>query len=541
MTVEILSRIQFALTISFHFLFPPMSIGLGVVLVVMQSLRVWTGKPIYLEMARFWTKVFGLMFAIGVATGIPMEFQFGTNWAHYARFVGDIFGSPLAVEGIYAFFLESGFLALLLFGWTKIGPKMHLFSTCMVTLGAHFSAVWILVANSWMQTPGGYHLARQMKVTANGQQFPMGADLGNAAFAVREFALPKNYVVQPGDLGHVRAVIDNFWEAILNPSTLDRLCHTIFACWITGAFVVVGISAWWLLRSRHVESARGSLKIGIAVATVACLLQMLAGDSTARGVSVHQPTKLAALEGLEQSRKEAPLGIVGWAKWKRNADDQITGVEVKSIHVPGMLSILVSGDFLHPLKASETEVKGLAELPSNELLRARHPRVSDSELAKLRPRYWPNVPVLFQTYHLMIGLGVGLTMIALFACWWWWTGKLWDTRSSYVRAFLGLLVLCPFMAQLATQAGWFTAEMGRQPWIVYQVLKTGEATSAVVRAPQVLSSIILFTLIYVLLTILFVTLLAQKINQGPTLVGEGDSLSDELKIPSLRAGRQTKA
>ncbi len=541
MTVEILSRIQFALTISFHFLFPPMSIGLGVVLVVMQSLRVWTGKPIYLEMARFWTKVFGLIFAIGVATGIPMEFQFGTNWAHYARFVGDIFGSPLAVEGIYAFFLESGFLALLLFGWTKIGPKMHLFSTCMVTLGAHFSAVWILVANSWMQTPGGYHLARQMKVTANGQQFPMGADLGNVAFAVREFALPKNYVVQPGDLGHVRAVIDNFREAILNPSTLDRLCHTIFACWITGAFVVVGISAWWLLRSRQVESARGSLKIGIAVATVACLLQMLAGDSTARGVSVHQPTKLAALEGLEQSRKEAPLGIVGWAKWKRNADDQITGVEVKSIHVPGMLSILVSGDFLHPLKASETEVKGLAELPSNELLRARHPAASDAELAKLRPSYWPNVPVLFQTYHLMIGLGVGLTMIALFACWWWWTGKLWDTRSSYVRAFLGLLVLCPFMAQLATQAGWFTAEMGRQPWIVYQVLKTGEATSAVVRAPQVLSSIILFTLIYVLLTILFVTLLAQKIKQGPTLVGEGDSLSDELKMPSLRAGRQTKA
>jgi len=197
MTVELLSRIQFALTISFHFLFPPMSIGLGVVLVVMQSLRLWTGKAVYLELARYWTKVFGLVFAIGVATGIPMEFQFGTNWAHYARFVGDIFGSPLAIEGIYAFFLESGFLALLLFGWNKIGPRMHLFATCMVSLGAHFSAIWILVANSWMQTPAGYHLARQMKVTADGAQFSIATDLGNVAYSVKEIALPKDYLVQP--------------------------------------------------------------------------------------------------------------------------------------------------------------------------------------------------------------------------------------------------------------------------------------------------------------------------------------------------------
>ena len=159
MNVEILSRVQFALTISFHFLFPPMTIGLGLMLVVMQTLRLRTGQALYVDMARFWTKVFGLIFAIGVATGIPMEFQFGTNWAHYARFVGDIFGGPLAIEGIYAFFLESGFLALLLFGWNKIGPKMHLFATCMVSLGAHFSAIWILVANSWMQTPAGFHLA----------------------------------------------------------------------------------------------------------------------------------------------------------------------------------------------------------------------------------------------------------------------------------------------------------------------------------------------------------------------------------------------
>src|SRR5215472_15639284 len=279
MSTEVLSRIQFALTASFHFLFPPMSIGLGLILVVMQGLRLWTGKQLYVDLARFWTRVFGLIFAIGVATGIPLQFQFGTNWGRYARFVGDIFGSPLALEGIYAFFLEAGFLALLLFGWNRIGPRLHLFSTCMVVLGAHFSAIWILVANSWMQTPAGYHLAREVKVVAGGQEYPMSADLGGESFTIREVPLPTNYMVMPGDVPHVRAVVDNFREAILNPSTLDRLSHTILACWITGAFLVVAVSAWWLLRGRHVDLARASLKIGLAVATVACLLQMKSADS----------------------------------------------------------------------------------------------------------------------------------------------------------------------------------------------------------------------------------------------------------------------
>src|SRR5262249_21722421 len=210
----------------------------------------------------------------------------------------------------------------------------------------------------------------------------------------------------------------------------DRLSHTILACWITGAFLVVAVSAWWLLRGRHVDSARASLKIGLAVATLACLLQMIAADSTARGVSRNQPTKLAALAGLGISQKEAPLGIVGVVNWKRDADGQIVGVEGNAIRIPGLLSILVSGDFLHPVKASETEVKGLAELPSDEFLRRRHPDASDEELAKLRPQYWPNVPVVFQTYHLMIGLGTALVGVALLACVLWGTGKLWDAQSK---------------------------------------------------------------------------------------------------------------
>ena len=539
MNVELLSRIQFALTIAFHFLFPPMSIGLGLMLVVMQGWRLRTGNPVYLVISRFWTRVFGLIFAIGVATGIPMEFQFGTNWARYARFVGDIFGSPLAIEGIYAFFLESGFLALLLFGWHKIGPRMHFFSTCMVALGAHFSAVWILVANSWMQTPAGYHLAKRIKVAADGQQFPMSADLGNAAFTYRETALPADYVVRPEDLHQVRAVVDNITAAILNPSTLDRLAHTVLACWITGAFLVIAVSAWWLLRGRNIDSARASLKIGLVVAVVSCLLQMQAADSTARGVARLQETKLAAMEGLAQSQKEAPLGIVGFARWKRDAEGQIVGVTTDALRIPRMLSILVSGDFLHPVAASETKVAGLESLPSDEFLRRRHPGASAAELAKLRPSYWPNVPVLFQTYHLMIALGMGLTGIALLGLWLWYTGKLWDTQSKIIRAFLWLLVVSALLPQIATQAGWFTAEMGRQPWIVYQVLKTNEAMSAVVKAPQVLSSILLFLFIYLLLGILFLILFAKFVRQGPVADGAGEALEERWQPLSLKAGRQT--
>jgi cytochrome d ubiquinol oxidase subunit I len=539
MNVEFLSRFQFALTVSFHFLFPPLTIGLGLVLIIMQTLRLRTGNPLYLDMARFWTRVFGLIFAIGVATGIPMQFQFGTNWARYARFVGDIFGSPLAIEGIYAFFLESGFLALLLFGWHRIGPRLHLFSTCMVALGAHFSAIWILVANSWMETPAGYHLAREVKI-AGGQEFPMSADLGSGPFTIREVSLPPGYVVEAGDVPHVRAVVDNFREVILNPSTLDRLSHTILACWITGSFLVVAVSAWWLLRGRHVDSARASLKIGLAVATVAGLLQMIAADSTARGVSRNQPTKLAALEGVADSQKEAAMGVVGVVTWKRDAGGQIVGVEDRVIRIPGLLSILVSGNFLHPLEASETEVKGLAELPSDEFLLRRHPGASNEELAKLRPQYWPNVPVVFQTYHLMISLGVALVTIALLACVLWWFGKLWDTNLQWVRAFLWVLVLTPLLAEIATQAGWYTAEMGRQPWVVYEVLKTSDAASAVVTASQVFRSIILFAVVYLLLGGLFFSLLIRMIRKGPTTEAVATDLPETWQPLSLKAGRQTE-
>lgn len=541
MDVAVLSRIQFALTASFHFLFPPMTIGLGVVLVIIQGLRLKTGKPLYVHMARFWTRMFGLIFAIGVASGIVLEFEFGTNWATYSRFVGDIFGSPLAIEGIYAFFLESGFLALLLFGWDRIGPRMHFVSTFLVALGAHFSAIWILVANSWMQTPTGYHLARSVKVTADGTQHPLSADLGSQAFTIQEIALPAGYVVQPEDLQSVRAVIDSFSEAIFNPSTLTRLSHTILACWVTSACLVIAVSAWYLLRNRHLEFAKSSMRIGLAFGTIAMLLQFVAADATARGVADHQPTKLAALEGLTTTQSEAPLSLVGWVSWDRDEEGNVVGIEKHAVAVPGLLSLLVSGDFTSPETGAETVVAGLADLPTDEFLATRHPDASKDELESIRPSYWPNVPVVFQTYHLMIALGMALMGVALLGCVMWKFGWLWNTRSALTRTYLWVCVSSIFLAHIATQAGWFTAEMGRQPWVVYGVLKTSEAVSRAVAAPQVLVSIILFTLVYLLLVTLFVYLLAKRIGEGP---GEGDisEMPEEgWKRLGMKSRRHTRA
>src|ERR1017187_9996685 len=245
MDVLTLSRIQFGATIAFHYIYPPLSIGLGVLLVVMEGLWLKTKNPFYHQMARFWTKVFALTFAIGVATGIVMEFEFGTNWATYSRYVGDVFGSALAAEGIFAFFLESGFLAVLLFGWDKVGPKMHFFATCMVALGAHFSAIWIVVANSWMQTPAGFHIV--------------------------------------GDSLHARAEITDFWAMVFNPSSMERLSHTIVGAWQAGAWLMVSISAWYLLRKQHRAFALASMKFGLALSLTASVLTLVTGDRSASG------------------------------------------------------------------------------------------------------------------------------------------------------------------------------------------------------------------------------------------------------------------
>lgn len=314
MDVEILARLQFAFTIMFHYIYPPLSIGLGLLIVIMEAFYLATKRPLYLDMAKFWTRVFALTFAIGVATGIVMEFEFGTNWATYSRYVGDVFGSALAAEGVFAFFLESGFLALLLFGWNRIGPKLHFFAALMVCLGAHFSAIWIVVANSWMQTPAGFHV------------------VGEGLMA--------------------RAEIINFWEMVFNPSSVVRLLHVVVGAWLAAAFLVISVAAWYLLKRRHLAFARSSLKIALSLAAVSLVLQLILGDLSGKIVAEHQPMKLAAMEGHFKTASYAPLSIVGIPNKELETLDY-------GVKIPGLLSYVAFDDL-------SKEVKGLDQFPKSD-------------------------------------------------------------------------------------------------------------------------------------------------------------------------------
>lgn len=437
MDVEILARFQFAFTIMFHYIYPQLSIGLGLILVIIESCYLISKDPLYLNMARFWTKVFALTFALGVATGIVMEFEFGTNWATYSRYVGDVFGSALAAEGVFAFFLESGFLAILLFGWHRVSPKVHFFSTLMVCLGAHFSAIWIIVANSWMQTPAGFHIV--------------------------------------GEGLQARAEIIDFWGMVFNPSSVDRLLHSVIGAWLSGSFLVISVAAYYLLKKRHFDFAKQSMKIGLTVALVALILQFFSGDSSARGVAHNQPAKFAALEGLFHSEQGVGLSIFGIPDVKEERLNY-------NLAIPKMLSWLTYDD-------SDAEIKGLDAIPRSD---------------------WPNVSVVFQTYHLMIMLWFAMLMCACLALYLWRKNKLFDCVWM-----LRLLVAAVLFPQIANQAGWMSAEMGRYPWIVQGLLRISEGLSKSVSANQVLGSIIMFGTVYFFLFILFIYLLHEKFTHGP--------------------------
>jgi cytochrome d ubiquinol oxidase subunit I len=439
----LLSRIQFGLTAAFHYLYPPLSIGLGVVLVLMEALYLKTRNPLFQQMTRFWVRIFGLTFALGVASGVVLEFEFGTNWATYSRFVGDVFGSALAAEGIFAFFLESGFLAILLFGWDRVSPRVHMLSTCMVALGAHFSAIWIIVADSWMQTPAGFHVVPS---------------------ALRS-----------------RAEIVDFWAVVFNPSAMVRLAHTVVGAWQAAAFLVLSVSAYYLLKRQHGEFARASMKIGLILAVVASLGSLVTGDLSGRVVARYQPAKLAAMEGHFPASAPAGMYLLGWVN---EAEQRVTGVGI-----PGMLSYLVHGDSTAP-------VTGLAAFP---------------------PQDRPPVQPVFQAFHAMVGIGVALIGVSLLGTFLWWRGTLFETRWM-----LWVLVFAVLGPQAANQLGWFTAEVGRQPWIVYGLMRTSAAVSPGLTTGQVVASLLLFTLIYLALFVLFIYLLDQKIRHGP--------LADDLEV-----------
>jgi cytochrome d ubiquinol oxidase subunit I len=464
--VLVLSRVQFALTIMFHYIFPPLSIGLATLMAIMEGIYLRTGNRQYHVMTRFWTGLFAVNFAMGVATGIVMEFQFGTNWAHYARHVGDIFGSALAAEGIFAFFLESGFLAVLVFGWDRVSPRTHFIATVMVALGSIFSAVWIVIANSWQQTPAGFAMQ--------------------------------------GD----RAVISDFWAMIFNPSSMIRLAHVLLAAFLLGAFFVMSISAYYLLRNRHLEFARKSFTLALLVGMVTSVAMPITGHFHAKVVARTQPAKLAALEGHWKTGV-ADLYLIGWPVVNERKE-----VEIKyGLAIPAGLTFLVHDDFTTP-------ITGLEEF---------------------HPDDRPPVVLPFLTFHLMVVLGIFFIGLCAAGLFFRWRGTLFQKR--WLLWVFVVAVLGPY---LANQAGWVSAEVGRQPFVVYPAgvnvavkesrpvgedgtkkefvkmdyeprLRTADGVSnrRVVTGGQVLTSIVLFSVIYLLLFAIWVYVLHTKIQHGP--------------------------
>lgn len=437
MDVEILARIQFAFTIAFHYIYPPLSIGIGLIMVIMEGLYLKTGKKEYEILTRFWLKIFAITFGIGVATGIIMEFEFGTNWAVYSKYVGDIFGSALAAEGLFAFGLESTFLGILIFGWNRVSPRVHFISTIGVFLGSMFSAVWIVVANSWQQTPAGYHIV--------------------------------------GEGIHARAEVTDFWAMVFNPSSLDRIIHVWQGAFLAGAFMVLSVHAYYLRKERYVDLSKKAFKIALIVATVISFSQLISGHSSADGVAKNQPAKLAAMEGHYEKEAPADLYLLGWVD---NENQKVSG-----IGIPGGLSFLVHQDIKAP-------VTGLSAFKKED-----------------RPS---QVNAIFQFYHIMVSIGMFLIGLTFYACFLWWRGKLFQTK--WLLWIFSFSVILP---QIANQVGWFAAEMGRQPWIVYGHLRTSQGFSQEVSANQIVFSLVMFTIVYALLFLLFLYSLNKKIKHGP--------------------------
>ncbi len=438
MDAVFLARLQFALTVGFHFLFPPISIGLAWLLVIVEFLGWRKKDEVYARIGAFFGKILGLTFAVGVATGIVMEFQFGTNWAQYSKFVGDIFGAPLAAEGVFAFFLESGFLGLYLFGRNRVSKGTHWFSILMVAIGATISAFWIIVANSWQQTPAGF-------VLRNG-----------------------------------RAELTSFAEAVFNPSTMVRYLHTVDAALITGAFFMAGIAAYYLLKQRETEFARRALRLAVVYGLVVSLLELMPfGHEHARQVAQTQPEKFAAIEGLYSSANGAPMVFFAFPT---TAPPTLHA----NIEIPGLLSWLAFGDPAAP-------IKGINDFPPDQI-----------------PPLW----LTFVSFHNMVVLGMYFILLTAIATFKLWRKTLWDSA-----AFLRLLLISMPLPLAACQLGWISAEVGRQPWIVYKLLRTSEAASVTVGTSELLFSLVLFAFIYLCLGVLYVYLFVRKVKQGPAPLG----------------------
>ena len=433
MDAVFLSRLQFGITAGFHFLFPPLTLGLTLIIFILETMYLKSNRDLYKGISTFLIRILALVFVMGVATGIVLEFSFGTNWSEYARVVGDIFGAPLAAEGISAFFLESVFIGILIFGRERVSRRVYWLSSLLVFIASHLSGFWILIANSWMQTPAGYR-------------------------------------IEGG-----RAVLVSFFDAAFNPSTLIRFFHTVIASWISGSLFVAGISAWYLIGKKFVYHFKPLLRISLVIFIAASLMQLASGHTHSVQVARTQPEKMAAFEALWDTQKGAPLSVFGIPVESK----QKTYLNVS---IPRLLSTLA---FLDP----EAEVLGLNAFPREDR---------------------PPVLVPFASYHLMFALGMLFIAIALLG------GVLLFQRKIYQKKwFLWTLIFAVPLPLIANEFGWIAAEVGRQPWAVYRILRTAKAASVAVPAEHILFTLIMFVLIYLLLFAIFLKVLVKIIRKGP--------------------------
>jgi len=451
-----LSRIQFAVTTMFHILFPALTIGLSVYLVVAEFLWLRTRDEIYYRMVRFWSRIFAINFGVGVVSGIVLEFEFGTNFSKFSQSVSNVFSPLLAFEVMTAFFLEAGFLAIMLFGWERVSRRIHFLATCLVSLGAILSAFWILAANSWMQTPDGYQWV-------------------NGKF-----------------------MVSSFFSVIFNPSTLTRMGHMTIASFETSAFVVAGISAYFLLKKRHESLFRRSLGIALVMAALFSLLQIHAGDLSGRKVRHHQPIKLAAMEALWETNqgRGAPFALIAWPRMKEERN-------LFEVAVPNLLSLLAT-------HSSNGQILGLKEFPRENR---------------------PNVFILFWSFRLMVAIGFILFFVMI------WTAVLWYRKRLYEhRPFLWTLLILHPLGFIATELGWVTTEVGRQPWLVHNLMKTAEGVSPI-PAGNVIWSLSLFLVIFAVVGTIYLHSMLTTLRLGPDVSSPIPPIQRMAGLKSLKGDK----
>jgi cytochrome bd ubiquinol oxidase subunit I len=495
------SRAQFALTALYHWLFVPITLGLSFIIAMMETIYVRTGNEEWKRITKFWMKLFGINFAIGVATGLIMEFEFGTNWSNYSWFVGDIFGAPLAIEGIFAFFLESTFIAIMFFGWEKISKKTHLLSTWLVAFGASLSALWILVANAWMQYPVGMHFNPDT----------------------------------------ARSEMLNFWEVLLSPVAVNKFLHTISSTYVIGAMFVICVSSWFLIKKREVLFAKRSMVVAAVFGLVFSVFNAATGDGSAYHVAQKQPAKLAAMEGLYQGTTGAGLIVVGVPKSGAGSGDgddfhfkieipkmlSLLGYRDKDAFVPGV-NDLIHGNTEHNIMGAGEKIEiGKTVIAALDGYRTAKKQgdmaTADSLLTYFQANYnymgyghiqkpediIPHVPMNFYSFHIMVLLG-GLFILVL-------AGLLFfllRDRLENKKWFLRLCMLMFPLAMIASMAGWIVAEVGRQPWAIQDLLPVRVATTHI-DATSVMVTFILFAVLFTTLLIAEIKIMLTAIKSGP--------------------------